>query len=163
MYKIFWTPATVPSKPATIIIDGQLAEYAGKEEQNLALVKFGEVRQWPCEKAISEQKGDGSKFSKDLFIAIKPEGIAIRSSFPVNGSERPHPYMYYTDNTDLAEAIDDLKNYAAQTQHEFNTEELEAAALEIAIYHQPERDKERERLTSLGGGWEKLWYHVRRH
>ena len=75
MYKIFWTPATDPSKPATIIIDGQLAEYTGKEEQNLAMVKFGEVRQWPCEKAISEQKGDGRKFSKDLFIAVKPADI----------------------------------------------------------------------------------------
>ncbi|MBR6042534.1 MAG: hypothetical protein IKP37_07880 [Paludibacteraceae bacterium] len=163
MYKIFWTPATDPSKPATIIIDGQLAEYTGKEEQNLAMVKFGEVRQWPCEKAISEQKGDGRKFSKDLFIAVKPEGIAIRSTFSANDSGRPHPYMYYTDSTDLAEAVDDLKSYAAQTQHKFNTEELETAALEIAIYRQPERDKERERLTSLGGGWEKLWYHVRRH
>lgn len=160
MDKIFWTSR--PTSPATFIINGQIEEYTGKEEQNLAMVKLGEVRQWPCEKAISEQKGEGGKFGKDLYISVRHEGIAIRSSIPVSG-DRAQPYIFYTSGTDLAEAVKDLKKNAEQIQVEINTEELDTAAKEIACYQQQERDRERERLTSLGGGWEKLWYHVRRH
>lgn len=163
MQKIFWTPNTDATKPAILVIDGTIAEYTGKEEQNLAMVKVGEVRQWPCEKAISEQKGPDKKFNNSLYISIQKEGIAIRSSFVATGSDRPHPFIYFNSENNLAKAIEDLKHNAEQTQHTLNVEELELAIEELATYHAQAPDKERERLTSLGGGWEKLWYHVRRH
>lgn len=163
MNKLFWAPQADASQPATFVIDGLCSTAAGTDEQNQAMVKFGEARQWPCEKAITEQQGKDGKFAKSLQIAIRKEGISIRSNLLAAAGGRALPYMFFTTCTDLSTAIADLKQYAKQCQAELNTEELELAATEIANYQAKGRDKERERLTTLGGGWEKMWYHVRRH
>lgn len=163
MHKIFWTPNTDMAQPAILVINDKAATSASQEEKNLAMVKIGEVRQWPCEKAISEQKGTGKKFKSGLYISVKAEGIAIRSSFVAADGQKPQPYIYYNSDGDFATAIDDLEKYAAQNQQTLDREELELAIEELRTYQAQAPDKERERLTSLGGGWEKLWYHVRRH
>ncbi len=80
--KIFWTQNQNPNEPSTLIIDGAMDQYKGLPEQEEAMAKLNELKEWGCDPAISEDRGEGKKFNPWFNMAIKAgDGIIIRSCF----------------------------------------------------------------------------------
>lgn len=165
MYKIFWAQNENPAQPSTMIEGDKMEAYTGTESQNRLMMKFGEVRQWTCTEAIAEQRGYNKKYDKGFNFAIKEGvGITINSSFltkDVNG--RRISYIFFTDNTDLDSSLTDLKHYAAMCGKELNLSELEEAIKDIKAGPSKPKDENASKLANIGGGYERIWQHIRRH
>lgn len=161
MNKIFWTPAGNGSQPNIMIIDDVMSSYSETEEQTKAMGKLIEVRTWPCLPVITEQRKQ--KFSKSFHVAIEEcKGVTIRSFFmSEDGKERP--YTYFSDNVNLADAYNDLKRYAQLVNSQLNDNDFGVLLKEQDSFKPKEQDRARESLKQVGGGFERIWQHIRRH
>lgn len=134
--KIFWTQNQNPNEPNTLIIDGAMDQYKGLPEQEEAMAKLNELKEWGCDPAITEDRGEGKKFNPWFNMAIKAgEGIIIRSCFK-NKDDAGNliPYMYFSSKASAKSAIEDLKQYSSMVNRALDIDEITMAVDEIRKY-----------------------------
>lgn len=134
--KIFWTQNQNPNEPSTLIINGAMDQYKGLPEQEEAMAKLNELKEWGCDPAITEDRGEGKKFNPWFNMAIKAgEGIVIRSCFK-NKDDVGNliPYMYFSSKASAKSAIEDLKQYSSMVNRTLDIDEITMAVDEIKKY-----------------------------
>lgn len=134
--KIFWTQNQNPNEPNTLIIDGAMDQYKGLPEQEEAMAKLNELKEWGCDPAITEDRGEGKKFNPWFNMAIKAgEGIIIRSCFKNKDDVGILiPYMYFSSKASAKSAIEDLKQYSSMVNRTLDIDEITMAVDEIKKY-----------------------------
>lgn len=134
--KIFWTQNQNPNEPSTLIIDGAMDQYKGLPEQEEAMAKLNELKEWGCDPAVTEDRGEGKKFNPWFNMAIKAgEGIVIRSCFNTkDDAGNMIPYIFFSSNLSTESAIEDLKQYSSMLNRSLDTDEISMAVDEIRKY-----------------------------